>query len=226
MGRTDSLEKTLMLGKIEGRKKGTIEDGMVGWYYWLGGHEFWANSGSWWWTGNPGVLQSMGLQRVRHNWVTECNWTEHFNISHHCFISLGNLIHQVFSFTEKGEEPYHVLYICKGKIRYYVFVVLIILFKITFWQGLRDAIIFFSIIIWILQIILRKQNSFQMKYVLYWLAVVEEIFSQFWWFKLFLCACIFFCVSGEKKREGDRIYICSIYIVFICNFDYEYHRVP
>ena len=36
----------------------------------------WVNSGSWWWTGRPGVLQSMGSQRVKHNWVTELNWTE------------------------------------------------------------------------------------------------------------------------------------------------------
>ena len=35
----------------------------------------WVNSGSCWWTGRPGVLQSMGLQRVRHDWVTELNWT-------------------------------------------------------------------------------------------------------------------------------------------------------
>ena len=34
----------------------------------------WVSSGSWWWTGKPGVLQSMGLQRVRHNWETELNW--------------------------------------------------------------------------------------------------------------------------------------------------------
>ena len=34
----------------------------------------WVNSGSWWWTGRPGVLQSMGLQRVGHDWVTELNW--------------------------------------------------------------------------------------------------------------------------------------------------------
>ena len=38
------------------------------WWTWV-----WANSRSWWWTGKPGVLQSMGSQRVRHNWV---NWTE------------------------------------------------------------------------------------------------------------------------------------------------------
>ena len=31
----------------------------------------WASSGSWWWTGKPGVLQPMGLQRVRHDWMTE-----------------------------------------------------------------------------------------------------------------------------------------------------------
>ena len=36
----------------------------------------WVNSGSWWWTGRPGVLQFMGLQRVRHDWVTELNWTD------------------------------------------------------------------------------------------------------------------------------------------------------
>ena len=33
----------------------------------------WVNSRSWWWTGRPGVLQSMGLQRVGHDWVTELN---------------------------------------------------------------------------------------------------------------------------------------------------------
>ena len=36
----------------------------------------WASSDSWWWTGKPGVLQSMGSQRVRHDWVAELNWTE------------------------------------------------------------------------------------------------------------------------------------------------------
>ena len=34
----------------------------------------WVSSGSWWWTGRRGVLQSMGLQRVRHSWMTELNW--------------------------------------------------------------------------------------------------------------------------------------------------------
>ena len=33
----------------------------------------WAVSGSWWWTGRPGVLQSTGSQRVGHNWATELN---------------------------------------------------------------------------------------------------------------------------------------------------------
>ena len=40
----------------------------------------WVNSGSWWWTGRPGVLQFTGLQRVRHDWATELNWTE-LNVS-------------------------------------------------------------------------------------------------------------------------------------------------
>ena len=33
-------------------------------------------TGSWWWTGRPGVLRFMGLQRVGHNWATELDWTE------------------------------------------------------------------------------------------------------------------------------------------------------
>ena len=39
------------------------------WWTWV-----WASSGSWWWTGRPGVLQSMGLQRVGHDWAPELNW--------------------------------------------------------------------------------------------------------------------------------------------------------
>ena len=35
----------------------------------------WASSGSWWWTGKPGMLQAMGSQRVRHNWATELNFS-------------------------------------------------------------------------------------------------------------------------------------------------------
>ena len=43
---------------------------MVGWHHRLNGRE-WVNSERWWRTGKPGVLQSMGLQRVWHGWVTE-----------------------------------------------------------------------------------------------------------------------------------------------------------
>ena len=35
----------------------------------------WVNSGSWWWTGRPGLLRFMGLQRFGHDWVTELIWT-------------------------------------------------------------------------------------------------------------------------------------------------------
>ena len=72
MQRTDSLEKTLMLGKIEGRRRrGQQRMASPTQWTWV-----WASFRSWWWTGKPCVLQSMGLQRVRHNWATELNWTE------------------------------------------------------------------------------------------------------------------------------------------------------
>ena len=40
----------------------------------------WVNSGSWWWTGRPGMLQFMGSQRVGHDWATEGNWTEQYHM--------------------------------------------------------------------------------------------------------------------------------------------------
>ena len=74
MWRADSFEKTLMLGNIEGRRRGRQR--MRGWmasptqWTWV-----WVDSGSWWWIGRPGVLRFMGSQRVRHDWATEVNWT-------------------------------------------------------------------------------------------------------------------------------------------------------
>ena len=74
MQRAESLEKTLMLGGIRGRRK----RGRQRWDGWMASPTLWTwvwvNSGSWWWTGRPGVLQFMGLQRVGHEWVTELNW--------------------------------------------------------------------------------------------------------------------------------------------------------
>ena len=74
MQRTDSFEKTLMVGKIDGGNEGDDR----GWDDWMASliqwTWVWGSSESWWWTGKSGVLQSMGSQRVRHNWVTELNW--------------------------------------------------------------------------------------------------------------------------------------------------------
>ena len=51
-----------------------------GWDGWMASPTWWAliwvNSGSWWWTGRPGMLRFMGSQRLGHNWAIELNWTE------------------------------------------------------------------------------------------------------------------------------------------------------
>ena len=79
MRRANSLEKTLMMGKTEGRRRRRWQrmrwlDGVTNQWTWV-----WVNSGSWWWTERPGVLQIMGTQRVGHDWVTELNWTCRFD---------------------------------------------------------------------------------------------------------------------------------------------------
>ena len=81
----DFLEKTQYQERL---RAGGDEDDR-GWDGWMGSPTqwtwIWVNSGSWWWTGRPRVLQSMGLRRVRHDWVTELkescastHWTNFF----------------------------------------------------------------------------------------------------------------------------------------------------
>ena len=75
-------EKRWLIGKDwcwEGLRAGGEGDdrGWDGWmtsltrWMWV-----WVNSGSWWWTGRPGVLRFMGSPRVGHDWATDLNWTE------------------------------------------------------------------------------------------------------------------------------------------------------
>ena len=80
MRRVDSLEKTLMLGGTGGRWRRGRQT-----MRWLNGitdsmDMSWVNSGSWWWTGRPGALWFMGLQRAGHYWITEVNWLWYKNV--------------------------------------------------------------------------------------------------------------------------------------------------
>ena len=54
-----------------------------GWHGWMASRTqwtcVWVNSMNWWRIGRPGVLQSMGSQRVGYDWATELNWTELMN---------------------------------------------------------------------------------------------------------------------------------------------------
>ena len=87
-------EKSWLIGKYSdaGRdwgqeEKGTTEDEMAGWHHLLDGRES-VNSGSWWWTGRPGMLRFMGSQRVGHDWATELKWTR--QITQSCDTHLRN----------------------------------------------------------------------------------------------------------------------------------------
>ena len=114
MQRTDSFEKTLMLGKIEdGKRRG--DRGWNGWmasltqWTWV-----WANSGTWWWTGKPGMLQSLGSQIGGHDWVTELNMSQGAVMIIHSFPSLFFQIRKfywsVFKFVDPFLSPCHIWY--------------------------------------------------------------------------------------------------------------------
>ena len=76
MRRVDSVEKTLMLGGIGGRRKRDDR----GWDGWMASPTqctwVWVNSRSWWWTGGLVCCDSWGWQRVGHDWATKLNWSE------------------------------------------------------------------------------------------------------------------------------------------------------
>ena len=81
-------EKSWLIGKDPdaGRDWGAGGKGDDrGWDGWMASLTLWTwvwvNSRSWWWTGRPGMLRFMGLQRVGHNWVTELNWTRRWRCS-------------------------------------------------------------------------------------------------------------------------------------------------
>ena len=72
MQRVDSLEKILMLGKTEGRRRRGCQ--RMRWLDSISPSQWtwiWANPGRSWRTGKPGMLESMGLERVRLDWTTE-----------------------------------------------------------------------------------------------------------------------------------------------------------
>ena len=77
MQRANWYEKTLMLRRLKAGGEGD-DRGWDGWMWMASPTQWtwvWVNSGSWWWTGRPGMLQFMGSQRVGYDWATELNWS-------------------------------------------------------------------------------------------------------------------------------------------------------
>ena len=85
MQRTDSLKRPWCLEWLEAEGEGDDDRGWGGWmasltqWTWV-----WVDSGSWWWTERPGMLPSMGSQRVGHDWATELNWNNAINLAFPC----------------------------------------------------------------------------------------------------------------------------------------------
>ena len=76
---TGSLEKTLMLGKMKAGGEGD-DRGLAGWMASLTQWTWVSKLLEWWLAGKPCMVHSMGSQRIRHNWVTELNWSDCFSL--------------------------------------------------------------------------------------------------------------------------------------------------
>ena len=88
MWRTDSLEKPWCWERLKAGGEGD-ERGWDGWMVTLTQWTWvWVSSASWGWTGKPGVLQSLGLQRVRHDWATELIDSNSCEVTLHCGFNL------------------------------------------------------------------------------------------------------------------------------------------
>ena len=99
MGRTDSFENPDAGNDWKQEEKGTAEHEMVGLHPLDSMDMCWVGSWSWRWTGRPGMLQSTGSQSVRHEWVTELNWTQKcFLLGKKAMINLDSVL-KIRNFT-------------------------------------------------------------------------------------------------------------------------------
>ena len=114
MQRTDSLEKTLMLGRLNTGGEGDNR----GWDGWMASPTqwTWAWASSWrWWTGKPGVLQSIGSQRVRHDWATEQQQQQQQYFGHlndQMYISYKSLYHFCYPEAPVSSTDHHCPWSC------------------------------------------------------------------------------------------------------------------
>ena len=146
----------------------------------------WTSSGSWWWTGKPGVLQSMESQRVGHDWATELNWNKRtFNVWMEIFRSCLMIIifsmiiqfiwtvssdYMVFSLVHPYSAKWRLLNILRSEVR----------------NAIGEAKLIVTIVIvcksvvisWVFFLQKKKQN-------------------------LCVCVCVCVCV-WERERERER----------------------
>ena len=118
IGRTDAeaetpedwlIGKDLMLGKIEGgRRRGQERmrwlNGITNSMAWV-----WTSSGSLWWTGKPGMLHSIGSQRVGHDRATEVNWYFLYGFAYFWTFPINEIIHDLLYLTS-----FYIVYCFKG----------------------------------------------------------------------------------------------------------------
>ena len=102
----------------EGLGAGGEGDGR-GWDGWMASLTRWSwvsvNSGSWWWTGKPGVLRFMGSQRVGHDWATELNWTLVKLLLVNISQSLKASVTSCFIFQLNGAFDFYVRHMKHGR---------------------------------------------------------------------------------------------------------------
>ena len=132
MGRTDAEAKTLILWPPDVKNWLFVKTLMLGrlkvggegddrrWDGWMASLTqwtwVWVNSGNWWWTGRPGMLQSMGSQRVRCYWTTELNWSWLLSFAKLIFCVWQDILNEGSSALIRWPRLLHLGHVCPATV--------------------------------------------------------------------------------------------------------------
>ena len=193
-----------------------------GWDDWMASPTQWiwilVNSRSWWWTGRPGMLHFMGLQRVGHDWTTELNWAELTSRVHHSKYSItsnswGNWVPErvkrlvlfvINGLWYKNQSSLGIRGLPENKV--INFLENAGFYTSTFKLGKRE---------WILPFDDDDKSRMMINLVLFDICiyVFEHVYVCAWVWSVCVCVCVCVCAQ-EREIPASEVPLCRTKMLF------------